>query len=55
MHQVIVRELKILLARLSLRNRFIFGILAFGIGRRDEADFAVQNTDQIIKSFGPIA
>src|SRR5205085_2360181 len=48
-------QLVVLLSQLVLRRRIALRILAFGVGRREEADFAVENADQVVKLFGATA
>ena len=48
-HEIIVRQLVVFLSRLGLGQGIVGPFLAFRVGRRDEADFAVENAEQIIE------
>src|SRR5262249_7389957 len=54
-YQVVVSELIVLLTGLKLRHGLAFRLPAFGIGRRDEPDFAIQNPQQILEILWPAA
>ena len=51
-HQVVMGQLVVFFASYDLRAGSIFRIDSFRVGRRDEADFAVENANKIIESFG---
>jgi hypothetical protein len=53
MNQVIVGELVVFLSRCDLRAQSTLGINSFGIGRRDEPKFAVENPQQGVEIPGP--
>ena len=48
-HEVIVRELVISGAGFNPGHGILRCLFAFGVGRRDEADFAVENADQVVE------
>ncbi|HEX3657035.1 MAG TPA: hypothetical protein VHV55_14565 [Pirellulales bacterium] len=49
-----MRQLVVFLTRLDRWRRAIGAFLAFGVGRRDEPDFAVENANQIGEILGPV-
>ena len=51
-NQIIVGQLVVFLARLRLENGVAVCLLPFRVGRRDEADFVVENADQVIEVLG---
>ena len=48
-NQIIVGQLVVFLPRLRLENGVAACLLAFRVGRRDEANFVVENADQVIE------
>ena len=48
-NQIIVGQLVVFLPRLRLENGVAACLLSFGVGRRDEANFVVENADQVIE------
>ena len=51
-NQIIVGQLVVFLARLRLENGIAVCLFPFRVGRRDEADFVVENADQVIEILG---
>ena len=52
MNQIVVRELKVLLAR-AHRGRHPVGVLAsVGVRGRDQPNFAVENANQVVELLG---
>ena len=52
MNQIVVGELVVFLPWLGLQNGIAVRLFPFRVGRRDQADFAVENADQVVEVLG---
>ena len=54
MNQIVVGELVVFLPWLGLQNGIAVRLFPFRVGRRDQADFAVENADQVVEVPGAV-